>query len=210
MNGLSKTTVGLASVDNTSDANKTISTAMSTALAGKQDTIGNTSTTRISASFVGSGTVNNTRYRYIANLTSDAQSQITTLRTDKANKASPVFSGNTTYGASSTVDFTNCTISNFPLTTPCAIGQVSSTEAISNGRGPAGLTSTRQTTGYFRISWTNAHTITYIVNATACPSTNANYSCMVQKFTIATTNFFVAVRDSSNVAQDVDFMFVIY
>ena len=99
------------------------------------------------------------------------------------------------------------------MITPFAVGFVSfsgTTTSMTNGRGPADLTATRTAKGFVRISWTNAYTTTYIVNATACPSTNAHYSCMVQKSSIANTNFSTAIRDSSNVAADIEFMFVMF
>jgi hypothetical protein len=209
VNGLSKTTVGLTNVDNTSDANKPISTAMSTALAGKQDTIGNTGTTRISASFVGSGTVNDTRYGYIANLTSDAQSQITTLSTDKANKASPIFSGNTTYGASSTVDFTNCTVSNFPLTTVFAGAFIGTSGTASNTRG-AIISPNRNGVGVVTVTLGTAHPagVFYTVNAATCvtSSTSNPIICSVIKLPTTSTQFRLLFKDHTNTAVDCDFV----
>ena len=54
--GVTKSDVGLSNVDNTSDANKPISTATQTALNGKSDTSHNHTTISISTSYVQSGT----------------------------------------------------------------------------------------------------------------------------------------------------------
>ena len=184
----------------------TLTSNVQTQLNNKQTNISGSN--RVAASFVANGLVDNTTFNYLQGVTSSIQTQISA----KANSASPALSGNTTYAASSTVDFTNCTVSNFPLITPFAIGYVSSTRAISNGKGPTGLTASRQALGYFKISWTNAYTTTgtYVVNTTILYTTNSLSSCSVQKSTVATTSFYVACRDNTNTAFDVDFMFVVY
>ena len=76
----------------------------------------------------------------------------------------------------------------------------------------ATLTALRTAPGFIKISWVTAHpyTTNYVVNAVASPSTNAAYSVMVQKSTILSTSFSVAIRDISNVAQDIEFMVIIF
>ena len=55
------------------------------------------------ALYVGTGAINNTKFAYIGTLSSDAQTQLNTLSTNKANVASPTFSGPMTFAAASTV-----------------------------------------------------------------------------------------------------------
>lgn len=98
-----KTSVGLSNADNTSDANKPISTATQTALSAKADASALSSHTsnlsnphQTTASQVGLGNVNNT---------SDASKPVSTLQQAaldlKANLASPTFTG--TLGGSPTI-----------------------------------------------------------------------------------------------------------
>ncbi len=91
VSGVTKTMVGLGNVDNTSDANKPISTATQTALDLKAPLANPTFTGTVSgvtASHVGLGNVNNT---------SDAEKPVSTATQTalnlKANLASPTFTG---------------------------------------------------------------------------------------------------------------------
>lgn len=95
---LTKTDVGLANVDNTSDANKPVSTAQQTALNAKENTItagttaqyyrGDKTMQTLNSAAVGLGNVDNT---------SDANKPVSTATNTalglKANSASPAFTG---------------------------------------------------------------------------------------------------------------------
>lgn len=92
LTGLTKTQVGLSNVDNTSDANKPVSTAQQTALDAKLATNGNgSSLTGLTKTQVGLANVDNT---------SDASKPVSTAQQTalnlKANLASPDFTGTPT------------------------------------------------------------------------------------------------------------------
>ena len=73
--GITKTMVGLGNVDNVADASKPVSTAQQTALDAKHPTIN--SGARLNANLIGAnGNVSNTEFGYLANVSSDIQTQI--------------------------------------------------------------------------------------------------------------------------------------
>ena len=74
VSGITKNMVGLGNVDNTSDANKPVSTAQQTALDAKQDIID--SNNHIPAQFIGNGSVSNNEFSRLNGVTSSIQTQI--------------------------------------------------------------------------------------------------------------------------------------
>ena len=109
VSGVTKTHVGLGNVDNTTDANKPISTATQTALDLKAPLASPTFTGTVSgvtAAHVGLGNVDNT---------TDAGKPVSTATQTaldlKAPLAGPTFSGAMAFASSSTVNFTNATVS---------------------------------------------------------------------------------------------------
>ena len=109
VSGVTKTHVGLGNVDNTTDANKPISFATQTALDLKAPLASPTFTGTVSGvtkSHVGLGNVDNT---------TDAGKPVSTATQTaldlKAPLASPTFSGAMAFASSSTVNFTNATVS---------------------------------------------------------------------------------------------------
>ena len=90
VSGITKTHVGLGNVDNTSDANKPVSTATQTALDLKSNISGPTFTgTVVLPSTTSIGDVSSTELSYLNNVTSAIQTQIDA----KSPLASPTFTG---------------------------------------------------------------------------------------------------------------------
>jgi hypothetical protein len=101
VSGITKTMVGLGNVDNTSDLNKPLSTATTNALALKQDGINGSN--RLTALYVGNGTVNNTKFAFLANCTADIQTQLNTITSTKAPLASPAFTGTPDFSGATSI-----------------------------------------------------------------------------------------------------------
>jgi hypothetical protein len=136
VNGLTKTSVGLANVDNTSDANKPVSIAMTTALAGKQNTLSGTNL--LEASFIntnGVASVSNAQFGFLNTLTSNVQTQLNNKETriSASNRVAASFVANglvdnTTFnylqGVTSSIqtqiNSTNTTVSNLTTVYACA------------------------------------------------------------------------------------------
>lgn len=122
LSGLSKASVGLGNVDNTSDLSKPLSTATTAALALKQGTITGAATTITSSNLLAnrplisdangkvaaSTTVTSIQLGYLTDVTSNIQYQLDL----KANLASPTFTGNVALPSTTTVGGT--TISTIP------------------------------------------------------------------------------------------------
>ena len=123
VSGISATMVGLGNVDNTSDANKPVSTAQQTALNLKANLASPTFTgtvSGISATMVGLGNVDNT---------SDANKPVSTATQTalnlKANLASPTFTGTVTLPANTVTSamIAQATIVDADISTTAAIDQ---------------------------------------------------------------------------------------
>jgi microcystin-dependent protein len=127
--GLTAASVGLGNVNNTSDTAKPISTATSTALAAKQNTItgaastittSNLSTNRALISDgsgkVGVSTVTSTELGHLGGVTSAVQTQLN----GKSNLASPVFTGTPVLPTATIVGTGTTTLASF-LTPPGAV-----------------------------------------------------------------------------------------
>ena len=104
VSGVTKTHVGLGNVDNTSDANKPVSTATETALNLKANLSGPTFTgTVVLPSTTSVGDVSSTELSYLNNVTSGIQTQIDA----KAPIASPTFTGTVAGITKSMIDLAN-------------------------------------------------------------------------------------------------------
>jgi hypothetical protein len=113
LSGLSKSSVGLGNVDNTSDISKPLSTATITALAGKQGLIGGAASTittsnlgasralvsDVTGKVAASATVTSAQLGYLTDVTSNIQAQLD----NKAPLASPTFTGNVALPSTTTV-----------------------------------------------------------------------------------------------------------
>lgn len=89
VSGITKSMVGLGSVDNTSDANKPVSTATQTALDLKADLSAPTFTgTVVLPSTTSIGTVSSTEISYLDGVTSSIQTQLGTASTNLSNHSS--------------------------------------------------------------------------------------------------------------------------
>ena len=204
-----------------------VTSSIQTQINAKQDTVGTSN--RLSALFIGTGAVNNTKFALIGNLTSDAQTQLNskqaTISTSARLDATLVGTGavdnthlnyisTTTSDVQTQINTINTSITSLVTPFACAFVSFSGTTAsvVSGSNRGATLTALRTAQGFVRISWVtaNPYTTNYVVNAIATPSTNTAYSIMVSKSTISSTSFSVAIRDTSNVAQDIEFMVVIF
>ena len=108
--GVTKTHVGLANVDNTSDLNKPVSTAQATAIATAKSEAISDATSQVNAIITGAPAALNTLDELAAALGDDANfaSTVTNSLAAKAPLASPTFTGTVTVGANG-VAFTDGT-----------------------------------------------------------------------------------------------------
>ena len=162
LTGITKTSVGLANVDNTSDLNKPLSNAMTTALADKQNTLSGTNL--LQASFIntnGVASVSNAQFGFLNTLTSNVQTQLNNKegKLGSGNRVAASFVGtgvvdNTTFnylqGFTSSIqtqiNSTNTTVSNLTTVYACAfITNNGTTASVSNSRGVT-ITATRNGT----------------------------------------------------------------
>jgi hypothetical protein len=165
------------------------------------------SSNRIAALYIGTGVVDNATFAYLSGVTSSIQTQLGA----RATSASPVFSGNTTYATSATVDFTNCTVNNFPLTTVFACACITNNGAVSKSanRG-ATITPVRNGVGVVTLTLGSAHPagVYYTVNAIAyvASSTSNPIICSVIKLPTTNTLYSILFKDHTNTAVDCDFL----
>jgi hypothetical protein len=106
VSGITKAMVGLTNVDNTTDANKPVSTATQTALDLKANlaspTFSGTITIPSSVSILSNSvTVTSAQLAFVSGATRNIQTQLTELSNNKVNSANPTFTGTVTLPANS-------------------------------------------------------------------------------------------------------------
>jgi len=129
----------------------------------------------------------------------------------RAASASPACSGNTTYATSSTVDFTNCTVSNFPLTTVFACAYITNNGAVSkSGNRGATITPNRNGVGVVTLTLGTAHPsgALYTVSAMAHVDNASDkpITCTIVKLPTTSAQFRIVTKDNTNVGVDCDFV----
>jgi hypothetical protein len=210
VNGLTKTTVGLANVDNTSYANKPVSTATSTALAGKQYTLSGTNL--LEASFIktnGVASVSNAQFGFLNTLTSNVQTQLNAKQQNitGSNRVAASFIGtgvvdNATFahvaGVTSSIqtqiNSTNTTISNLTTVYACAFITNNGTTATASGTRGVTITPTRAGVGLVTLTLATPHPAgtLYTINATAYVAGSGNNNpviCSVIRLPTTSTQF---------------------
>jgi hypothetical protein len=227
VNGLSKTTVGLANVDNTSDLNKPVSTAVTTALATKQNTLSGTNL--LDASFIntnGVASVSNAQFGYLNTLTSNVQTQLKAKQQNisGSNRVAASFIGtgvvdNATFahvaGVTSSIqtqfNTINTTISNLTTVYACAFITNNGTTATASGPRGVTITPSRVGVGLVTLTLATAHPqgTLYTINATAYVVGSGNTNpiiCTVIRLPTTSTQFRISTSDHTNTAVDTNFM----
>ena len=195
VSGITAAMVGLGNVNNTSDANKPISTATQTALNLLAPLASPTFTGTVSgitAAMVGLGNVNNT---------SDANKPISTATQTALNllapKASPAFTGTVTYGGTD-LD---------TLYKPWVIATIDGTTGnVSSSSGKATVSCSRTAAGSYTVSYTST--------PSGAPSavllTLRNSTGFVQYSGLSGSSMNVSTRNTSSTLTDATFSIVAY